>query len=100
MKYLKRRDYYRNVVGIRRCSITTPSQLDRGEKNIMGHDNDRERSIFNCCHEQNRLNIRKLVYYQSKKSKIRRSKAKSEEPLPPPPLSPQILLLSSSSTGV
>jgi len=45
------------------CSITPPPQLHTGERKsderLEGQDKDRERSLTNYCHRQNRLDLEK-----------------------------------------
>ena len=43
---------------------------------LVGRDKDRERSLTNYHHGQNRLDLGKLVYYQSSQSRIMRNKTK------------------------
>jgi len=50
------------------------------DERLMGQDKDRERSLTNYCHGQNRLNLgrnRSLIYHQSNWGRIMRNKTKS-----------------------
>jgi len=49
---------------------------------LIGQDKDRERSLTNYHHRQNRLDLGKLIYYQSNQSRVMRTKTKSLKHLP------------------
>ena len=71
------------------------------KERLMGQGKDRERSLINYCLGQNRIDLGKLLYYQSNQSKIMRNKTKSSNHLPPiPPFfmgSTSLLIFSTSS---
>jgi len=52
-----------------------------------GGDKDRERSLTNCCHGQNRLNLGRkggFIHHQSNQSRIVRNKSRSSNTFPLP----------------
>jgi len=62
----------------------SPSSVGQGRGNMMkrleGRDKDRERSLTDYCHEQNRLNLGRkgsLIHLQSNQSRIVRNKSRS-----------------------
>jgi len=64
-------------------SVTHPPQVDRERKydeRLEGRDKDRERSLSNYRHGQNRLNLGRkgsLIYHQSNQSRIIGNKTES-----------------------
>jgi len=62
----------------------SPSSTGQGrgkyDERLMGRDKDRERSLTNYCHGQNRLNLGRkgsLIYHQSNQTRIVRNKSRS-----------------------
>jgi len=61
----------------------SPSSTGRERKydeRLVGQDKDRQRSLTDYCHGQNRLNLGRkgsLIYQQSNESRIVRNKVKS-----------------------
>jgi len=82
--------------GLDKCQVPTKTALSlllcwTGEREyderLEGRDKDRERSLTNYCHRQNRLNLgtkKSLIYHQSNQSIIMRKKTKSYNTFPPP----------------
>ena len=66
-----------------KAALPLLSSAGQGTENITKGSwvkiKDRERSLTNCCHKQNRLDLGKinLIYYQSNQSRIMRNKTKS-----------------------
>jgi len=76
--------------GLDKCQVPTKTALSlpplnwtgkrKYDEKLMGQDKDRERSLTNYCHGQNRLNLGRkgsLIYCQSNQSRIVRNKTKS-----------------------
>lgn len=62
-----------------KAPLPLPSSTEQRRKyneKLLGWDKGRETSLTKYCHGKNRLNLGKLVYYQSNKSRIMRNKTK------------------------
>ena len=83
--------------GLDKCQMPTKTALSlpllswTGERTyderLEGRDKDRERSLTNYCHGQNRLNLGRkgsLIYHQSNQSRIVRNKTRSSNTFPLP----------------
>jgi len=71
--------------GLDKCQVPTKTALSlpilswtgerKYDERLKDRDKDRERSLTNCCHGQNRLNLGRkgsLIHHQSNQSRIMR----------------------------
>ena len=78
------------LFGLDKCQVPIKTTLSlpllnwteerKYDERLEGRDKDRERTLTNYCHEQNRLNLEKkesLIYHLSNQSRIVRNKSRS-----------------------
>jgi len=90
---------HQNTLSLPLLSWTGERKYD---ERLESRNKDREGSLTNYCHRQNRLNLGRkgsLIYHQSNQSRIVRNKTRSSNTFPPPLPSSRLPLPLPSGTG-